>query len=182
MNYSEAIEAVHGGRQVMAGIWRPEQRAWMDGNGTYILTQHVKTHMGVEVRLDEWRPSAAEVHSNTYQLCSFNEEWHPPKPPEPKPEQKPKLAAWRLLPAWLNRRNNMTVIRHGVYVVRTQAGFKKALKHFDEYDNIHNARGYPKQYPALVIMAKEYGGYDYTSCTCLPLSELKDILVSQGVK
>jgi hypothetical protein len=49
-------------------------------------------------------------------------------------------------------RPNMVILRDDVYLVRTQAGFRKALKHRCKEDETSRKllRGYPRFYPALV--------------------------------
>ena len=53
---------------------------------------------------------------------------------------------------------NVVMLRDNVFLVRTQAGFKKALKIFVE-DNVPNrVCGYPRKYPSLVFLELRYNG------------------------
>lgn len=79
---------------------------------------------------------------------------------------------------------NMTIIRDNVFLVRTQAGFRKALKIFQR---IYDARGdrvtgYPKTYPSLVVINSFYNGGNYvTCCQNFHLNELKEIIALDTV-
>lgn len=71
---------------------------------------------------------------------------------------------------------------HG-YVVRTQAGFKRAIKDWvweDDYLIRSDQFNYPKVYPSIVFFYSYYSGYDGYNCTCTPLNkyvqDLKDQL------
>ena len=75
--------------------------------------------------------------------------------------------------------NNMSKIDEFTYVVRSEAGFRKALKDFrgnfdnsdDELDN------YPKTYPALIVLNNQYNGGNYiNTCKVYPLHLLKQIV------
>lgn len=75
---------------------------------------------------------------------------------------------------------NATKIRRGVYVVRTQAGFKRSLKEFwqemgcDGDRIVH--RDYPRHYPSLVVMNLSSGPYEFVSLDIFPFNQLHDIL------
>lgn len=72
---------------------------------------------------------------------------------------------------------NMKRIKDGVYVVRTQAGFKRAVKTYLGYCPEHDyIRNYPTQYPALVVLNEGYQGYHYLEVSVLHFNELHEIL------
>lgn len=57
----------------------------------------------------------------------------------------------------MNKELNLEEIRDGVYICRTQSGFKKLMRQtfVNSYDNwkdiSHKVETYPKRYPAIVI-------------------------------
>lgn len=68
----------------------------------------------------------------------------------------------------MNTKDNMTDLGSNIYVVRTQAGFKKACKDFLDGagfgdDNIIREKifNYPTVYPALVALSIGYEGYEF---------------------
>lgn len=75
---------------------------------------------------------------------------------------------------------NYERIARGVYVVRTQAGFRNAVKEFanpeDTKRMFQEMEGYPKSYPSLICLAFEYRGYHYVRVTAVPLNEVKEVL------
>lgn len=71
---------------------------------------------------------------------------------------------------------NLVRLRNNAYIVRTQAGFRKALKCFSGCVPRY-LRGYPKSYPSLVFFSLEYTGYHALVATCIPLNRLKSALV-----
>lgn len=77
----------------------------------------------------------------------------------------------------MRTRENMTPVGNGFYVVRTQAGFRKAVKQFiadrdHAYLRVRDVCGFPKSYPALVSFAVCYRGYDYIDANCIPLRKV----------
>jgi hypothetical protein len=69
-------------------------------------------------------------------------------------------------------KDNMTYIADGIYLVRTQAGFKKAVKaQFPEYSKRARSRvvGYPTSYPAVVSLSVGY----YVICNSVHVNVLK---------
>lgn len=70
-------------------------------------------------------------------------------------------------------RPNYKQITYGVYVVRTQAGFKQALKHFDAYSHVE---GFPTSYPSVVFISDNYHGYHYTEVKCIHVNKMRDML------
>lgn len=76
---------------------------------------------------------------------------------------------------------NAVRIARGMYIVRTQAGFRKALK--CECDDSHVRKKvftYPRSYPALVSITIGYGGYEYMSVNWVPLDKVKAAMLEQG--
>lgn len=68
------------------------------------------------------------------------------------------------------------------YVVRTQAGFNKAIKEWlGEDDYLYRASNfkYPKSYPSVVFFDSWYEGAYYYNCECTPISEYVDRLKQQ---
>jgi hypothetical protein len=74
-------------------------------------------------------------------------------------------------------RDNMEVLGKSFYVVRTQAGFRKALKHFrgDDLASESELRGYPTVYPSVVAFAYQYTGNIYVQARCLPLETFQKL-------
>lgn len=72
--------------------------------------------------------------------------------------------------------NHWYHVRNNIYIVRTQAGFRQALKDFGwEKECNESPRGFPRVYPSMVVMSWGYEGYNYVHCTCFPLNELSKI-------
>lgn len=76
--------------------------------------------------------------------------------------------------------DNVYRLKENIFVCRTQAGFKKAIRTFAE-SNVtpHN---HPKEYPCLVVFNWNYngGGHDLC-CSCLPMNALREV-VERDVK
>lgn len=60
---------------------------------------------------------------------------------------------------------NFKCLLNGLYLVRTQAGFKQALRHFAGEQDLNRLSPYPTVYPAIVLLKQEYSGYHSTYCT-----------------
>jgi hypothetical protein len=79
--------------------------------------------------------------------------------------------------------NNLVMLDNSTFLVRTQAGFKKAIclyakvknyKEFkEEYRYIEN---YPKAYPSVVTFSTYYKGYYQICCTCTKVNKYLDKL------
>jgi hypothetical protein len=69
--------------------------------------------------------------------------------------------------------NNMHFFDNGFYLVRTQAGFNRALKHYDsECELNHWSDNYPKKYPAVVQISRHYNGGGYSlNCVTYTVAE-----------
>lgn len=71
---------------------------------------------------------------------------------------------------------NFTYLGKNFYVVRTQAGFKQALKHFvsaEEYPSYKNdIVGYPGSYPSLVHLSLGYRGSNYIRADYMHITKL----------
>lgn len=75
---------------------------------------------------------------------------------------------------------NMTHLGGAMYIVRTQAGLRKALKaQFEDWKTL-KVNGRPTKYPVLVTLSVGYCGYEYISIHSVHLSRLKDVLAQQG--
>ena len=75
--------------------------------------------------------------------------------------------------------SNFSRLGAGFYIVRTQAGFKQALKNFGAYENVH---GYPSSYPSLIALSDGYQGYHYTRVNSIHLNALlAEIAASEGI-
>ena len=79
---------------------------------------------------------------------------------------------------------NMRRLSGGRFLVRTQAGFRKAVKlHFEEEgvpeNRVQDVSGYPKCYPSVVELYYDYmrteGHYAY----CTPLNRYREDLLEK---
>lgn len=77
---------------------------------------------------------------------------------------------------------NMRRLANGAYLVRTQAGFRKALRECFSTQELPRARdvvGYPTAYPTVVSLEYVYG-WNKATATCTPLniyvSKLRDLV------
>lgn len=76
---------------------------------------------------------------------------------------------------------NATRLATGIYIVRTQAGFKKVLKRvMGDMGEPKDTDNWPKKYPALISVTVGYQGYTYPQVRCIPLSALRKRLIEQG--
>lgn len=81
--------------------------------------------------------------------------------------------------------SNMQELQRGVYIVRTQAGFRKALKRYRKYYEIEDksAYGFPTEYPSLVLLShSDINGDFKVQCKSLSHTWLKEILNSMEKK
>lgn len=71
---------------------------------------------------------------------------------------------------------NVRQLSNGCYLVRTQAGFKKAIKaYFEQYTGYfkpHQIVGFPKEYPSVVHLNFLYG-WNEAQADCTPLHEYR---------
>lgn len=76
------------------------------------------------------------------------------------------------------RRANMTELRHDFFIVRTQAGFRRALKKFCEerYVKPKDVQSWPTVYPALIHMTVKFAGYEYIQVDCLAVNDIKELI------
>jgi hypothetical protein len=60
-------------------------------------------------------------------------------------------------------RHNFQHICGSFYLVRTQAGFVQAVKHYWRSDPVDwdRVEGYPRSYPSLISISTGYRGYTY---------------------
>jgi hypothetical protein len=72
-------------------------------------------------------------------------------------------------------RPNMTYLGGSLYIVRTQAGFEQAVKHFERPDPVdwNEVEGYPKSYPSLLVLHRMYRGYTYVHVEAHHVKNLK---------
>lgn len=83
--------------------------------------------------------------------------------------------------------DNMVRISQGMYVVRTQAGFRKALKAYRRYHEVESpisdVQGYPKEYPSLVMFGFAYGSEGpRVSARCIAVSKLHEIVQTEEAR
>lgn len=74
---------------------------------------------------------------------------------------------------------NIKVLGNDLYLVRTQAGFNQAIKHWigdDDYLYRSDNFNFPKRYPSIVKFYSYYQGYHGYNCNCTPLNEYKQHL------
>lgn len=76
--------------------------------------------------------------------------------------------------------SNMVRISDGIYLVRTQAGFKRALKAEFSGDYrgwkliaARHTEGYPKSYPSVVSLSIGYRGYTFFNCNSVHVKAIK---------
>lgn len=76
---------------------------------------------------------------------------------------------------------NFTHVGGSLYIVRTQAGFKQAIKHWrgEPHHGKERVEGHPRSYPALVSLSSGYSGYHYVSVTHVHLKRLRGALRGQ---
>lgn len=69
---------------------------------------------------------------------------------------------------------NWKFVGSGLYVVRTQAGYRQAVKHFwGCHAKGKFLKGYPASYPALVSLVERHCGYSYVQANCIPLDDIQ---------
>lgn len=80
-----------------------------------------------------------------------------------------------------DKQPNMTHLGGSMYIVRTQAGLRKAIKQqFDDWKEME-VYGRPKKYPALVsIVSGRSCGIDHIQIASTHLNVIKDVLTQQG--
>ncbi len=76
---------------------------------------------------------------------------------------------------------NMRYLGGNKYLVRTQAGFKQAIKDYDPegcyYISASYGFTYPLKYPSVVTIGHWYAGGDYLYTKCAPLNDYKESLI-----
>jgi hypothetical protein len=70
---------------------------------------------------------------------------------------------------------NCQQLQHGIYLVRTQAGFRQALKLYCEGEKL-DVVGFPQAYPALVLLYIGYNGTNYVGVRTVHVNQLTKIL------
>lgn len=76
---------------------------------------------------------------------------------------------------------NFTHVGGDLYIVRTQAGFKQAIRHWrgESCTGERRVEGYPTSYPALIALSRGYSGYDYIRVTHVHLKRVRSALKGQ---
>lgn len=76
---------------------------------------------------------------------------------------------------------NVTRLGTDMYLVRTQAGLRKAIKEqFEDWKSLE-VHGIPTKYPAIVaIMAGRSRGIDFIQVSSVHVNVVKDVLAKQG--
>ncbi|MBV6304956.1 hypothetical protein KVP10_08650 [Candidimonas humi] len=73
--------------------------------------------------------------------------------------------------------DNMIKIAPGIYLVRTLAGFRKAIRaEFSDYcENwvMNDVQGWPTSYPAVVSLSLGYRGSSFVACNSVHVNILK---------
>jgi hypothetical protein len=76
-----------------------------------------------------------------------------------------------------DRPENLKHVGGPFYIVRTQAGFRRALKQF--YGRVPSRlEGYPVSYPSLVCFSTGYRGYHYARTDCMHVNDIVSALVA----
>lgn len=74
----------------------------------------------------------------------------------------------------------MTVLRHGEYVIRTGAGLRKAMRHFNYQAKFeHNElihMTWPKAYPCVVSFHWGHNGYSFLVANYTTFNKMRAIL------
>ena len=80
----------------------------------------------------------------------------------------------------MSKEHNMKHLGGSKYVVRTQAGFKQAIKHYDPNKDLHVSEQYgfryPISYPSVVEFGWNYYGAEYLWSICTPIAEYRQRL------
>lgn len=68
---------------------------------------------------------------------------------------------------------NWEYLKCNMYIVRTQAGFRQAVKHFwGEHAKGSDLKGYPEKFPSLVVLSEGYCGYSFVRANCIHLNDI----------
>lgn len=76
---------------------------------------------------------------------------------------------------------NMTCLGSGMYLIRTQAGLRKAIKaRFEDWKEMEVC-GRPKKYPAIVAITNgRFCGKDFIQISSVHVNIVRDVLTKQG--
>lgn len=80
------------------------------------------------------------------------------------------------LPRKLLKPNLTQIPGTWMFIVRTQAGFRKACKLYEDGDKME-VDNYPTSYPALISLSTGYNGSLYISVSWTHLNTLKQVLI-----
>lgn len=77
--------------------------------------------------------------------------------------------------ACLAMRENWRHIAYGLYIVRTQSGFRSALRHFRDGTpkNELEPNTYPTRYPCLLALSLGYSGMHWIRVETIHLNDLQ---------
>lgn len=78
----------------------------------------------------------------------------------------------------IKTKSNFRKLYDGLYLVRTQAGFKQACNDYTGHDDDHEVEGYPTSYPSIVRFVDAYKGCLYTYIQCSHVNKYKKHLLS----
>lgn len=73
---------------------------------------------------------------------------------------------------------NLINISRNLYVVKTQAGFRKLLKLYGTDKDRMDYVTFPTKYPCTCLIFKWYGGYQYTIVDVLYNEEIKNLIAA----
>jgi hypothetical protein len=78
----------------------------------------------------------------------------------------------------VNTQPNFQHIGKSFYLVRTQAGFRQALKMWYGENKRYKGKlvGFPKTYPSIVTFSHAYAGFDFVCATCLHVNVFNNVL------
>ena len=77
---------------------------------------------------------------------------------------------------------NFKKISQGIYLVKTQAGFRQAIKSYCNKEPVNGnswsktfkyMRGYPEEYPAIIAPSVRYYGYHYLHINWISLKDMR---------
>lgn len=84
---------------------------------------------------------------------------------------------------------NYVKISPGIYLVRTQAGFRNALKNefaadFGDWKWMiaNRLNGFPRSYPSIVSLSVGYNGDTWFQCNCARVDQIKSVLIQEGLR
>jgi len=76
----------------------------------------------------------------------------------------------------MDESNNFTYLTNGFYIVRTQAGFRQALKHYAPSLANENPSNWPSTFPSIVALSTGYAGYHFINVNVMHVNKMKDFI------